>query len=323
LALGPLIVANRRKLPVGVLGFCTYLWPAFNVPSRDWERVNLSTVEDWRGWRHSGMLTTLNRARALFRLPAYATDCRDTPLTGDLFMVRSVPELEPDASSLPQKVHLVGSCLWEPEVRDDELESWLAETADLGVPLIYVQHGRFFHIPSFWPRLVEALGKLDCRVAASTGRLDSSVGELPRSFFVRPYIPQGRVLEVARVAVASANTTVVLGTLTAGIPSLLIPGGGEQPDVASLCKSAGVAKVLTPQEATVEGICEAVAELLKNRTYRDRAAQYQAFFSNIDGPERAADLLEILAERQTPVLRQEREALAWPLSTNLVLPIPA
>jgi UDP:flavonoid glycosyltransferase YjiC (YdhE family) len=102
----------------------------------------------------------------------------------------------------------------------------------------------------------------------------------------------------------------VLGALAAGVPSLLIPGGGEQPDVAALCGSAGVARMLLPEEATPERIHSEVRTLLAAVGYRENARRYQAAFAGLDGSERAADLLETLARTRRPVLRGGSERLS-------------
>jgi UDP:flavonoid glycosyltransferase YjiC (YdhE family) len=301
LTLGPLIVRQRRRhLPLGLLGFCTYLWPASDDLARKPEK---SFSEARLVWRHEDMVGWLNKSRQLVRLPLYDGGCRETPLLGDLFLVRSVPELQPDAQLLPAQVHLVGSCLWEPETTEPELEEWLRRTDFPGTPLVYIQPGRSFDVPSFWPRLVEALGRSDYRVVASVGRMDHEVGDLPDNFFVRPHVPQGLVLPRAQAVISSATTTVALGALTAGQPSLLIPSGSEQPDVAEVCERAGAGISLAPEEVTPERIREALDLLLGTPAYRERAAFFRSAFARYDSFQLAADLFERLAEARGPVLR--------------------
>ncbi len=304
LTLGPLLAAERRRLPVAVMGFCTYLWPTGDpYPGGDRE------IEERLAWRHGETIRWWNKARDLFHLPHYKGTCEETPLLGDLFLVRSVPELEPRADSLPERAHLVGSCLWEPEEVEPELEGWLAETARSGLPLVYVQHGRTFHVPGFWAQLVEALGDKGCRVAASAERMDQEPGALPANFFVRPSVPQRRVLRQAAAVVASANTTAFLGALEAGAPSLLIPAGGEQPDVATLGRRLGCARVLKPEQVTPEVLRAELDRLLAGGC-RDQARRCSAALTRVDSFERVADLLEALAERRQPILHPAAVARA-------------
>jgi UDP:flavonoid glycosyltransferase YjiC (YdhE family) len=116
-------------------------------------------------------------------------------------------------------------------------------------------------------------------------------------------------LRAADVLVANATTTGVLGALSAGVPSLLIPLGGEQPDVAAVCEQAGVARKLRNEEATPPRLLEELSVLLTEPRYQECAAQYQAAFAKIDGCARAADLLEILGTTRCEVSRQEVEGL--------------
>jgi UDP:flavonoid glycosyltransferase YjiC (YdhE family) len=302
LTLGPILAAQKHKIPLGLLGFCTYLWPYDEAPDlgRAWSESGARAC-----WRHNDMVRILNEARALFRLPSYEGDCRETPLLGDLFMVRSVSELEANIARLPPRVHLVGSCLWEPTEISPEVDNWLEVAKYSEKPVIYVQHGRFFHVPSFWPSLAEALKGLDCRIAASSGRLDSEVSPVPEGALIREHLPQSKVLRQASAVVASANTTAVLGALEAGVPSLLIPGGGEQPDVAELAERAGVAKCIPAQEVTPVLVREALQEVLTNRSYRQSAEIYRSAFSKVNGAALSADLLERLAITKDPVLRPQ------------------
>ncbi|HEY3571449.1 MAG TPA: nucleotide disphospho-sugar-binding domain-containing protein [Thermoanaerobaculia bacterium] len=307
LTLGPLLVSERLGIPVALLGFCTYLFPTSDLLMQN---QNRSEPEKRLALRYEEMMDWLNKARALFRLPKQNGNCRETPLLGDLFLLRSVPELEPNPHDLPDRVHLVGSCLWDTEEPDSDLQAWLDATTESGYPLIYVQHGRLFHIPSFWPQLLDAFGKTDFRVAASIGRMDSEIGAIPENFFVRPHIPQAPVLRSARAVVTTANSTAVLGALSYGVPSLLLPGGGEQPDVAALAERRGVARTLYSEEATPKRICEELNILLDYPGYRERADHYSSCFSAIRGFEKAADLVEILGKTRKPVLRSSCPAFS-------------
>ena len=304
LTLGPLLVAERQSLPVAILGFCTYLWPTCNG-----DLGQDRAFDERLTWRYGETVRWWNEARALFRLPPFTGGYEDTPFLGDLFLLRNVPELEPRSEALPDRVQLVGSCLWEPEEISPELESWLAETDRSGLPLIYIQHGRFFHVPGFWAQLVEALAGRDYRVAASVSRMDQEIGDLPANFFVHPCVPQGRVLRQAAAVVASANTTVFLGALEAGVPSLLIPAGGEQPDVAELGRRLGVAEILSPQEVTVDRLCAEVHRLLEHGGYREAARHHSAALARMNSFERVGHLLETLAkthDRTVPSLSRVR-----------------
>lgn len=299
LTLGPLIAGDRYSIPTAFVGLAAYLLPtsaALREPPLQ------SKVEERLRWRYQEMMEFYNQARDLFQMPKSLAHCMDTPLIGDLFLLQSIPELEVD--KLPARVHLVGSCLWEPPYFDFELASWLRQADFSQEPVIYVQPGRTFQFPKFWSHLLEAFGDRPVRVVAAIGRMDGEVGSIPDNFFVRNHISQKLVLSQARAVISSGHTTTVLGALTHGLPSLLIPNGSGTEDIAERCQKAGAAIVLSPHAVTVETLKQSLEKLLNCFHLRHNAQKLQWAFAKINGSEKSADLLELLAIDRCLVLRQ-------------------
>jgi len=146
----PLIVGERQRIPVAVMGLFSYLWPVGQRVSPE----RFAACEPTRRWRLSDATRILNEARELFRLPALEADASDSPLLGDLFLLRTVPELEPELQALPARVHTVGPCLWEPPRAEDAWDAIRGRFAEPEAPLLYVQQGRTFRSPGFWKQLV-------------------------------------------------------------------------------------------------------------------------------------------------------------------------
>jgi len=292
LALGPLLVAERRRLPVAVLGLASYMWPPL-WPS-DFEPK--SQFERRLQWRYGDMMRHFNEARSLFGLPAVNGDCAEPPWLGDLFMIQTVPELERNEFGLPSKVHFVGSCVWEPESPDTELSDWLEESAVAGEPVIYVQPGRNFGFPSFWPHIREVLTGKKVRVAASLGKMTGDIGDAPDNFFVRDHLPMKMILPYSSAVITTGHTTSVLGALTHGLPSLLIACGSATEDIAERCESAGAALCFYDYERGVDTpfIEKAVDELLSNKLLKERAEKLQIAFARAGGANLVAELIEKL-----------------------------
>jgi UDP:flavonoid glycosyltransferase YjiC (YdhE family) len=291
LGLAALVAGERLQIPVGVVGLATYLWPT--AESR------LASSEDRRRkqGRQSAMLRHFNTIRSLFSLPEIGLDS-ERPLLGNLFLLRTVEALEGAVSNFPEQVHMVGACLWETDIVDPELEAWLDAACDADEVVIYVQPGRLFDRPHFWPSLLTALEGLPARVALTSDRMDCDVGPVSAKVFSRPHIQQGRVLKKASAAVLTANTTATLGALVAGVPILLVPGGGEQPDIAERCESAGIARVIQPQDASCDRLADELRIVLEDRLMRSAAKRMAERFALIDGRSTAATLLEHLASSQ-------------------------
>lgn len=293
LSLGPLIAGELFSLPVAILGFAAYLWPF----SSDFAEEPRSESVRRRIWRQQDMMLPYNLLRQKLKLPTIDDPFAKTPWLGDLFLLQSVPELENHVEELPDKVHLVGSCLWEPPQCDPELEAWLAEALASREPILYVQHGSVFKYPSFLPALLDALKDWPIRVAVSVGRMRSKAPDAPGNFFIRDHVPQGFVLKHAQAVVVSGTTTVVLGAITHGLPSLLIPTGGEQFDLSERCEQAGVSLCLPPDEVTSSNLKEALQKVLTDSQLALASKSLQGAFQRYGGPERAAEILSNVSSK--------------------------
>ncbi len=258
LALGPLITAEKAGIPVVVVGLLTELVPR-------------------AGARREEFQVAWDACRAAQGLRRVAVD----RLLGDLVLRRTVPELE----DVPNPI---GACSWEPPtprgVRD-----WLDDVGRARV--VYVQQARGFGASGFWSMLAEAL-PADVRVAASTSRMDVGTGGGPRGALVGPIVPQGAVLARSVAVLCSGTSAVALGAMERGVPMVCVPGGGEQHEIAALVAGAGLGVTVPASEVN-----PARLGLAFERALRLDPAPREAIreaFRRIDGPRRAASLIEVL-----------------------------
>ncbi|MFI9311581.1 glycosyltransferase [Streptomyces triculaminicus] len=295
LTYGPMLMGEVLDLPVAILGFATYLLPKPRRCTKQGDEKP-DEVEERAIWRMESMSEKLHEARQFLHLPLLSRQQAADFLLGDLFLLQSVPELEPRAADLPPGVHCVGSCAWEPAAPDEELAEWLDRTGGFG-PIIYMQHGRLFHLGSLWRAVAECLDGADIRLVASAGKVDGKLMKPPPfNFFVRDHVPQGQVLPHATAVISTANTTAVLGALSFGLPLLLLPGGGEQLEMAAICERMGAALTLDPEGVTPQSLQAALREIDENPRFRASAKRIQSYLSKVQGHLLAADLLESLAE---------------------------
>jgi UDP:flavonoid glycosyltransferase YjiC (YdhE family) len=293
LTIGPYIVRERLGMPLAVLGMASPLWPTDPELSG---RQPSSRTETRRLGRHAEMMRIYNEARKLFRLAPGNEDFVDSPLLGDLYLAQTVPELWSARESLADRIRPVGSCLWEPTAAYQEVDDWLA--ADTSAkPLIYVQLGRNFEKTNPTQTLFPHLREDRFRVAFSMGRCDSELETLPESFLVHDHVPQGRILPHADIMIFGGNSTAMLGAMTHGLPSLILFGDGEQPDIAELCTAAGSAIALPVTGVTGAEIQDGIRRLMDEEHFRLRAREIQTAFGRYEGPRTAADHLVALAEK--------------------------
>lgn len=297
LTFGSLIAGEMYNLPVAVLGLATYLLPTLESPLQD----NSPSEKKMRSqWRYENMMGYYKKTRQLLGFTSpIKENYQETPLLGDLFLLQTIPELEVDIDNLPPQVHLVGSCLWESVSADAELINWLNQPEIIDYPLIYVQMGRSFQHQRFWDYLIEAFSGNSLKIVASVGRMDGELINIPSNFFIREHIPQGLVLPHAKAVISNGHTTSVLGALTHGLPSLLLPNGSGTEDIAECCCQGEVAIALTETEININNLHKAIETLLESSTLRQNAQRLQKAFQKIDSLETVASLLENLATKKT------------------------
>jgi UDP:flavonoid glycosyltransferase YjiC (YdhE family) len=307
LTLGPLIAADCFHLPVAILGQLTYLFPSALdrcLPPAVLEKSEIYPRGARRLWREAEFISQLNGAREILRMRKVALSDDLNPLLGHLYMVRSVRALESDIDMLPAEVHLVGPCTWEDDPVDPQVDDWIQGTKKQGRSLLYVQQGRTFGKPGFWAALMKIVSQMPVAVIASVGRTDQQRADVPPNVFLKAHVPQAQVLGSAAAVIANGNSAVTIGALSAGVPALLVPEGGEQLDVAEVCENAGLAEVWNDRVG-IDGAAlrSRILRLLDDESLRRRAQDFSVLFKCELNWESAAELVETLVQTKQRVVR--------------------
>lgn len=105
------------------------------------------------------------------------------------------------------------------------------------------------------------------------------------------YAPHGMLLPRAAAVVHHGGIGTAAQALRAGKPQLIVPFGGDQGDIARLCRSHGVAEVLERRHYRVGTVARALSRLLADEATARRAAVLSRELAR-DGARRAADAVE-------------------------------
>ncbi len=256
LTLGGLIAAELAGVPCAVIGL-------------------LSEFPPPQGANRQEIAAAWSAARAAVYLPPAPIE----RLAGDRLLRRGVPELFVPPAPGPS-ARFVGALGWEPPA-PPVVRDWIAASSG---PILYVHQARTFGAPGFWRALAPALPP-GVRVATSTSRMDHPE-RLPAGALAGPVVPHGAVLDHAAACICSGTSSVVLAALERGVPLVVVPAGGEQPDVADLVERAGVGVRSTPDTPSLA----AALARAQGSDPGPRAALRRAFAS-LDGPSRAAQLV--------------------------------
>jgi UDP:flavonoid glycosyltransferase YjiC (YdhE family) len=95
---------------------------------------------------------------------------------------------------------------------------------------------------------------------------------------------QDRLLSCADVAICGGGHGMVTKTLLAGVPMVVVPGGGDQWEIANRVVRQGSARLIRP--LAPEALATEVAEVLASPRYRDAARRASAGIADVVDPVR-------------------------------------
>jgi zeaxanthin glucosyltransferase len=168
-----------------------------------------------------------------------------------------------------------------------------------GRPLIYASLGTLQNgSEAVFRTIADACAGLDAQLLISLGggldpaKLNSLVG----APLVVSYAPQLEILKRAALVITHAGINTVLESLAEGVPLVAIPLGNDQPGVAARLKAHGAGAVVSRRRLTSGRLRKAVTLVLEDCRFREAAEDLKRAIQGMDGPGRAAELIEQLLE---------------------------
>lgn len=194
---------------------------------------------------------------------------------------------------------------------DEGLPDWVHEMPDQ--PTVYATIGTVYQERDIFQAILDGLGgePVNLIVTLGRGRDTSQFGPQPPNVHIAQYIPQTLLFEYCDMAITSGSYNTHTSALAHGLPLLVIPISDTQPLHARRCVDLGVGLALTypgqfEQELAgrrkalaPETVREAVHEILRNPSYRQRTRQIREEVQALPGPEIAVELVTRLAREKT------------------------
>jgi UDP:flavonoid glycosyltransferase YjiC (YdhE family) len=231
----------------------------------------------------------VNDQRRAWGLPALK---RSTDALSKLAQIAQLPAaLEFDVPGRPAVLHYTGPFV-DPAQRPAVDFPW--DRLD-GRPLVYASLGTLQNgSESIFRTIASACAGLHAQLVISLGGgLDPArLGILPGDPLVVRYAPQLEILKRAAAVITHAGLNTVLESLAEGVPLVALPLGNDQPGVASRVRARGAAVVIPQQKLTPGKLRSALQTVLENPAYRDSARKLQSAFQQVDGLNRAVDIIE-------------------------------
>jgi UDP:flavonoid glycosyltransferase YjiC (YdhE family) len=172
-------------------------------------------------------------------------------------------------------------------------------------PLVYLTMGTVFNQPGLFADLIASLRQLDIRLLVTVGNDGdpSLLGEQPDHVRIERYVSQSQLLPHCSVVVSHAGSGTALGAMALGLPQLCLPQGADQFLNAHAIAGAGAGISLSPHEASVDAVSQAVSRLLDEPSFRLSASQIAASIAGMPSPDNVAAVLEQMP--QEPQQRQK------------------
>lgn len=149
---------------------------------------------------------------------------------------------------------------------------------------------------SFYQMCIEAFQDTNYQVVMSVGNKTdiSSLGEIPKNFIVRNYIPQLEVLQHASLFISHGGLNSVSESIWYGVPVIAVPMANDQPAVAKRLSELGAGIVLNMTDLNFDYLRKTADAMISDSGYKDNCKIIQHSFVASGGYQKAVE--EILKE---------------------------
>ena len=118
-------------------------------------------------------------------------------------------------------------------------------------------------------------------------------GALPPNIYVADYIPHSWLFQHVKAVVHHGGAGTTAAGLYAGLPTLVIPFGGDQPFWGQQIYRQGLGPRPIPRDKLTEKrVCRALSQLVGNPQFQDRAQYIARHLRMEDGAATASDIIE-------------------------------
>jgi MGT family glycosyltransferase len=208
------------------------------------------------------------------------------PCTGDINLVFTARDLQPDTPLIDETFRFVGPSL-SPRYNDAPLDLPAAR------PLVYISLGTIHHDAAFYHACFEAFADYPGTFVLSAGSQAEALTP-PENFVVRAHVPQLEVLKQADLFITHAGMNSVQEALYYGVPMVCVPQQIEQVLNARIVESRGAGVVLADRppygkNVTPNLLRDAADRVLGDGQYRDAAKRLQTALHTTGGTMQAVE----------------------------------
>jgi len=204
------------------------------------------------------------------------------------------PLLMPRPENWDEKIYMSGFWWEDPEddfVPSEELTAFLAK----GEKPIYIGFGSMVSgdMDETFRIVREAVEKSGVRAVIASGWSKEKKPVNTDQILYVDFVPHDWLFGHVSAAVHHGGAGTTASSLRAGLPTLIIPFGGDQPFWGMQVHKAECGPVPVPRDGmTVDQLAEALRDLTQNPVYRQKAAAMGEGMRRENGLKTAADIIE-------------------------------
>ena len=213
----------------------------------------------------------------------YEVFCNPAPLT----IVYTTREFQPFGEAFDQTYKFVG-----PSISSRLTQENFDLAAIKGKKPIYISLGTVFNQAiDFYKLCFKAFGNTDHTVVMSIGKQNqlSDLGEIPKNFIVKNYVPQTEVLKYTKLFITHGGMNSTHEGLYYGVPLIVIPQSADQPIIAEQVANIGAGIKLQMQSLTANQLREAADHVLNDPSFHKAVANIRESFQKSGGYHQAVD----------------------------------
>jgi MGT family glycosyltransferase len=296
----PFVAVYHSALPFPADGT-----PPFGTGLRETDRgTDAWTEAEARLARMSAVFDArIEDAARRLRLEAPGSGLLQRPISSDLNLLATAPELEPGLRPLAGNVLMTGPCLPKAIALDEAGQSVL-DALPHDRRIVYVSLGTVFNDrPAVFRTLIGGAAAAGVHVVVSAGASFEALADLrSASVQIHRRVPQVSLLERVDAVITHGGNNTVQECLSAGRPMLVFPFGGDQVANAHRVERLGVGARMSAAALSMGAVDVAVRKLAEPSIVA-RASELARSLGRYGGTHAAADAVNRLVQSASEATR--------------------